>query len=315
MSTLQDMSGRHRKREIKNKLFLGLCITITALTVCLLGILLVTLVVQGWKHLDFDFLTHYASRKPEKAGIKASLWGSVLVCAVCTFSALPIGIGTAIYLEEFAARNRLLGFIRLNISNLAGVPSIVYGILGMTAFVSIFGIMGTPTEPIFEFGTLDDWYYFRLPFGRSVLAGGLTLMLVVLPVVIVSALEALRAVPNSLREAALAMGATRWQMVSKITLPVAFPGMLTGSILAISRAMGEAAPILVIAGIVFIRFTPAHLLDEFTVMPLQIYNWAGRPQAAFHDVAATGILVLLAVLLSFNAIAVFLRQILRKPLS
>jgi phosphate transport system permease protein len=160
-----------------------------------------------------------------------------------------------------------------------------------------------------------SWYYLRVPFGRSVLAAGLTLMLVVLPVLIIAAQEALTAVPNSLRDGAMGLGATRWQTIRRVTLPAAIPGIMTGSIIAMSRAIGEAAPILMIAGIVYISLAPENLMDEFTVMPLQIYNWAQRPQQEFHEVAATGIIVLLAVLLAFNAVAVFLRYKLEKPLS
>jgi phosphate transport system permease protein len=159
-----------------------------------------------------------------------------------------------------------------------------------------------------------EWYYLRVPFGRGVLAGGMTLMLVILPIVVIASQEALRAVPDSLREGALAAGATRWQMVRHMTLPAAVPGIMTGSILAMSRAIGEAAPVLVIAGIVFITFTPRNLMDDFTVLPLQIYNWAQRPQEEFHRIAATGIIVLLAVLLTFNAAAVLIRQKFHKPL-
>ena len=164
-------------------------------------------------------------------------------------------------------------------------------------------------------GDPTTFWYFRLPFGGAVIVGGLTLMLVVLPIVIVSAREALRAVPSSLREAALAAGATRWQMIRKITLPAALPGIMTGSILAISRAIGEAAPLLVVSGVLFIRFAPEHLMDQFTAMPLQIYNWAGRPQEEFHAVAATGIIVLLFLLLAFNTLAIVVRQVFQKPLS
>jgi phosphate transport system permease protein len=299
----------------KNRAFTSLCLFATSLSLLALAVLLAAMLVKGWGHLDWDFLTHYASRKPEKAGLKAALWGSIWICAVCGIVALPLGVGTAVYLEEFAPKNRLTGFIRLNISNLAGVPSIVYGILGLTAFVQMWFLLGNPNDPLIAIGQREDWYYFQLPFGRGVLAGGLTLMLVVLPIVIVASQEALRAVPDSLREAALASGATRWQMVQRITLPAATPTIMTGSILAMSRAIGEAAPILVIAGIVFIRFTPVNIMDEFTAMPLQIYDWAGRPQAEFHAVAAAGIIVLLAVLLTFNAAAVFIRHKLQKPLS
>ncbi len=302
-------------RTAKNRIFVAICIAATATSLLTLAVLLGAMVIKGRTHLNLGMLTEWASRDPEKAGLKAALWGSIWLCAVCAFTALPLGVGTAIYLEEFAARrSRLTAFIRLNISNLAGVPSIVYGILGLTVFVQMWGLLGNPNSPPVTLGTREDWYYLQLPFGRGVLAGGLTLMLVVLPIVIVASQEALRAVPDSLREAALAAGATRWQMVRGITLPAAMPTILTGSILAMSRAIGEAAPILVIAGIVFIRFTPLHLMDEFTAMPLQIYDWAGRPQEEFHKVAAAGIVVLLAVLLSFNALAVFLRHKLRKPM-
>ena len=179
----------------------------------------------------------------------------------------------------------------------------------------MFGLFGTVNDPAIEIGDPTTFWYFRLPFGGAVIVGGLTLMLVVLPIVIVSAREALRAVPSSLREAALAAGATRWQMIRKITLPAALPGIMTGSILAISRAIGEAAPLLVVSGVLFIRFAPEHLMDQFTAMPLQIYNWAGRPQEEFHAVAATGIIVLLFLLLAFNTLAIVVRQVFQKPLS
>jgi phosphate transport system permease protein len=290
-----------------------------AVSVVVLGILLLSLTTKGLEHLDLAFLKDPPSRKPQKAGLGPAMWGSVWICAVCALSALPLGIGTAVFLEEYKPKKRFVrilhGFLQLNISNLAGVPSIVYGIIGLTAFVQMFGVFGNLNEPMLAIGDIEDWYYLQLPFGRGVLAGGLTLMLVILPIVIISAQEALRAVPNSLREGALATGATRWQMIRHMTLPAAVPGIMTGSILAMSRAIGEAAPILVIAGIVYIRFTPQHLMDEFTAMPLQIYDWAGRPQEAFHRVAATGIIVLLSVLLAFNATAVFIRQKFQKPLS
>jgi phosphate transport system permease protein len=298
---------------VKNRGFVALCMAATALSLAALAVLLSAMVIKGWDHLDTRLLTEFPSRDPHQAGLKAALWGSVWICAVCALTTLPLGVGTAVYLEEFAPQNRLTAFIRLNISNLAGVPSIVYGVLGLTVFVQMWGL--NPAEPRMTFGSREDWYYFQIPFGRGVLAGGLTLMLVVLPIVIVASQEALRAVPDSLREAALASGATRWQMVSRVTLPAATPTIMTGAILAVSRAIGEAAPILVIAGIVFIRFTPLNLMDEFTAMPLQIYDWAGRPQEEFHKVAAAGIILLLAVLLSFNALANFIRQKLQKPMS
>jgi len=268
-----------------------------------------------WGFVRTDFFTEYASRFPSKAGIRAPLWGSVWVCAICGLVALPTGVATAIYLEEFATKNRFTNFIRLNISNLSGVPSIVYGIIGLTAFARLFSIFGTSRDtPGFEFGSPESWYYFRLPFGSGVLAGGLTLMLVVLPIVIISSQEAIRAVPNSLRQGALAMGSTRWQMVWRMTLPASIPTIMTGAILAMSRAIGEAAPLLVLGVPLFMRRTPENLMSEFTVLPLQIYRWAADPREDFRDLAASGIIVLLVVLLSFNAIAIFIRQKLQKPL-
>jgi phosphate transport system permease protein len=309
---------RRRRRSRINTAFTWVSLSAACASVLVLGVLLLSLVTSGLEHLDLSFFTSPPSRKPEKAGIGPAMWGSVWICATCAMFALPLGIGTAIFLEEYKPRNRVLmklhGFLQLNISNLAGVPSIVYGIIGLTAFVQMFNLFGNLNDPIFTLGDLEDWYHVQLPFGRGVLAGGLTLMLVILPIVIISSQEALRAVPGSLREGALAAGATKWQMVWKMTLPAAIPGIMTGSILAMSRAIGEAAPILIIAGIVFIRFTPQHLMDDFTAMPLQIYDWAGRPQEAFHKVAATGIIVLLAVLLSFNTLAVFIRQKFTRPL-
>jgi len=283
-----------------------------------LSVFLVALALSCWGLWGFirtDFFTEFASRFPHKAGIRAPLWGSIWVCAICGIVALPIGIATAIYLEEFAPKNRLTNFIRLNISNLSGVPSIVYGIIGLTAFARLFSIFGTARDqPGFEFGTPEQWFYLRLPFGSGVLAGGLTLMLVVLPIVIISSQEALRAVPGTLRQGALAMGSTRWQMVWRMTLPASIPSIMTGAILAMSRAIGEAAPLLVLGVPLFMRRTPENLMSDFTVLPLQIYRWAADPRQDFRDLAASGIIVLLVVLLSFNAIAIFIRQKLQKQL-
>lgn len=305
-------------RALRNSAFAWLCRITAVLAVAMLAVLIITVVREGVHHLDAKFLTDTPSRKPEKAGIGPAMWGSIWICAVCAFTALPIGIGTAILLEEYSPRGgiarRLHSFLQLNIANLAGVPSIVYGIIGLTVFVQMFDLFGNALRPMWSLGTPEDWYYLQIPFGRGVIAGGLTLMLVILPIVIVSSQEALRAVPQSLRQGSLALGATRWQTTRRMTLPAAIPGIMTGAILAISRAIGEAAPVLVIAGIVFIRFTPMHLMDDFTAMPLQIYDWAGRPQEEFHRVAATGIIVLLCVLLAFNATAVFIRQVFTKQL-
>ena len=305
-------------RVLKNRLFVALCLCATAMSILVLGVLLSSILTQGLDHLDGEFLRESPSRKPNRAGIHPAMLGSIWACMVCAISALPLGVGTAILLEEYKPKPRwartLHGFLQLNITNLAGVPSVVYGIIGLTAFAHMFGLFGRSSDPMFALGTKEDWYYIQFPFGRSVLAGGLTLMLVILPIIITAAQESIRAVPNSMREAALAVGATRWQMIWGISLPAAIPGIMTGAILAISRAIGEAAPLLILAGIVYITFTPEHLMDDFTVMPLQIYDWAGRPQVEFHKVAATGIIVLLAILLTFNAVAIFIRQIFQKPL-
>jgi phosphate transport system permease protein len=307
------------RRKWRDRAFLIACVLIASISLAVLVILLWTIASQGFEYFRWGFFKDVPSRRAEKAGIGPAMWGTIWVCVICALSALPLGVGTAVFLEEFKPRRkwaqRLHGFVQLNISNLAGVPSIVYGILGLTLFVQAFDVFGNPNEPRWTIGTRQDWYYMQLPFGRGVLAGGLTLMLVVLPIIIVASQEALRAVPGSLREGALALGSTRWKVVSRMTLPAAVPGIMTGAILAMSRAIGEAAPMLVIAGVVYITFTPHHLMDEFTVMPLQIYNWASLPQEKFHQVAATGIIVLLAILLTFNALAVFIRQFFQKPLS
>lgn len=304
-------AARRRSRIRKDRLFVAVCAVAAAVGLLSLLVLLGTIAVRGWEHLDLDLVTRFASRHPEHSGFKASLWGTVAVALVCAAAALPVGVGTAVLLVEFEPRSRLLqklhGFLQLNVPNLAGVPSIVYGIIGLTAFVQFWNLIGTPSDPAFLWfeGTPFE---LQLPFGRSVLAGGLTLMLVVLPIVIVASQEALRAVPDGLRETALALGATRWQMVAKVTLPSALPGIMTGSILAMSRAMGEAAPMLVVAGVVYLSWTPESLVDDFTVLPLQIFSLARRSNPEFHDVAASGILLLLALLLSFNSVAVFIRH-------
>jgi phosphate transport system permease protein len=303
-----------RGRVLKDRLFVVVCVLVTFVSVAVLGALLWSILAQGLQFLRWDFLTTFPSRFPEKAGFKVALWGSLWLVAICAFTALPLGVGAAIYLEEFAPKNRFTRFVQLNISNLAGVPSIVYGIIGLTVFSYMFGLFGSPKDPSYTIGSPENWFYIRIPFGGCVLTGGLTLMLVILPIVVIASREALRAVPDSLREGALAVGSTRWQMVARMTLPAAIPGIMTGVILAISRAIGEAAPLLVVGGFLFVTFTPANLMDDFAAMPLQIFNWASRPQADFASVAATGIIVLLAILLFFNATAVFVRYKFQKPL-
>jgi phosphate transport system permease protein len=301
-------------RIFVNRAFLWVCLVATNLAVVALGLLLISIFAKGWGSLSWDFLTNFASRKPENAGIKAPLWGSVWVCGVCAAIALPLGVGTAIYLEEFARRTRFTRFIQTNILNLAGVPSIVYGILGLTAFARMFGALGTGANAGIRWGDPEGFFYISLPFGTSVLTGGLTLMLVILPIVIISTQEALRAVPPSLRAGAQALGATPWQTVWGITLPAAVPGIMTGAILAISRAIGESAPLLVAGAALLLFATPNNLMSDYTVLPLQIYNWAERFGSSFQDLAASAIIIQLVVLLAFNGVAVLIRQKLQKPL-
>ena len=376
-----------------------MCLAITMIAVIALLALLGSILVNGVPGLSWSFITNYTSRDPGKAGILAPLAGSIWISAICAVVALPVGVATALYLEEFAARNKFTDLLRLNISNLAGVPSIVYGILGLTLFVRMFGVAGTTQDPAFEIGgetfamyydvtgeplrvpvenrsvtpTLETgtiafmqrvldgpdgeliftdewepipltivadaadapmasgvipsveaglpvdyeiekpWYYVQFPLGQTVLAGGLTLMLVVLPIVIISSQEAIRSVPRSLRSGSYAMGATKLQTVTRVTLPASIPMIMTGAILAMSRAIGEAAPILVLGVALFITDVPQTLMDPFTVLPMQIYNWSARFQPEFRALAASGIIVLLLVLLAFNAVAVTIRQKFSRP--
>jgi phosphate transport system permease protein len=301
-------------RLLANRAFLTLCLAATSLAMLVLAVLLVSIFVQGWSGLSLDFLAGLPSRKAEKAGVFVALMGSLWVCAICGLIALPLGVATAVFLEEFAQRSRFTRIVQTNIMNLAGVPSIVYGILGLTAFARMFGAFGTNVEEAITIGSEGSLFFLRIPFGSSVLAGGLTLMLVILPVVIIATQEALRAVPASLRSGAFALGATRWQTVWGITLPAAVPGIMTGAILAMSRAIGESAPLLVLGGALFVSGAPENLMSDFAVLPLQIYNWASRPQESFHAIAASAIILQLAVLLLFNGVAVFIRQKLQKPL-
>ncbi|MEY9976120.1 phosphate ABC transporter permease PstA [Lysinibacillus sp. RC79] len=275
---------RMTKRITFNKVWKSLFFLATTFALVSLAILLYRIITQGVDYLTIDFLTNFASRFADKAGIKAALIGSLWLMAVVAPVSIIIGVGTAIYLEEYAKKNRLNDFIRMNISNLAGVPSIVFGLLGLTIFVRMLGL------------------------GKSVLAAGLTMSLLILPVIIVAAQEAIRAVSNEQREASYGMGATKWQTILHVVLPAAIPGILTGSILAMSRAIGETAPLVVIGIPVILQFLPNGLLSQFTALPMQIYDWAKRPQEAFQYVAAAGILVLMTVLLLMNSIAIFIRN-------
>lgn len=265
--------------------------------VALLGILiaimvLLTLLVRvfldGLPWLRPELITNFPSRSPQVAGLRSALQGSIWLMALTALLAFPIGVGAGIYLEEFAPQNAWTRFIEINIANLAGVPSIIYGILGLGLFVRGLGL------------------------GRSLLAGALTMALLILPVIIVSTREALRAVPSSIREAALALGASRWEMVRDHTLVYAMGGIMTGTILALSRAIGETAPLITIGALTYIAFDLRHPLDMFTVLPIQIFNWISLPQKEFQNLAAAGIIILLVALLSMNALAIWLRNRLQK---
>lgn len=280
MKADSNLAWRHRKA----RLFQYFCVGVTASAVVLLALLIYQVSVLGFPWLDPQFLSSFPSRFPEKAGIKSALIGTLWLVSLTAAFAIPVGTLAAIYLEEYAKPNRLTEFININIANLAGVPSIVYGILGLAVFVRFFG------------------------FERSVLSGALTMSLLIMPVIIIAAKEAIRAVPSSLRQAAYAVGATRWQVVRAHVLPSAMPGILTGVILALSRAIGETAPLIMIGALTYVAFVPEGPMDEFTALPIQIFNWTSRPQQEFHELASAGIVVLLVVLLMMNAAAVYIRQ-------
>jgi phosphate transport system permease protein len=277
-------TGRRAERSLRSLVFQ------TALLICLLVALLtlVTLLVDvfrdGVSRIDGEFLSRLDSRLPTRAGIKPALIGTVWLMGLVALISFPVGVGAAVYLEEFAPRNRLTTLIEVNVANLAGVPSIVYGLLGLAVFVRFMGM------------------------GRSVLAGALTLVLLILPIIIVSAREALRAVPDSIRQGSLAIGATRWQTVWGQTLPAALPGIMTGMILGLSRAIGETAPLITLGALTYVNFVPNHPLDRFTAIPIQVFNWVSRPQSEFQQTAAAGIILLLGLLLAMNAVAIYLRN-------
>ena len=275
---------RIKLRTLQGALFYGLFLLSVAVGIAGLGTLLVQVFSEGLPWISWHFLTNYPSRHPEEAGMMSAVFGTLLVMTMTGIFSIPIGIGSAMFLEEYAPKNRLMQLVEINLANLAGVPSIVYGLLGLAVFV----------------------YWMNL--GRSALAGSLTLTLLVLPIIILASREAIRSVPSSHRESAYALGADKWQVIKMVVFPGAFPGILTGSILALSRAIGEAAPLIAISALVYITFIPTSPMDRFTVMPIQIYNWIARPQEEFRGLAAAGIIVLLVILLSMNAVAIILRN-------
>ena len=272
------------KRKKNERRFKLMCLSLTWMSLVILVILLLHVSLDGVSRLSLDFLINFPSRFAHKAGLKSALWGSIWLMGLVFLIAVPIGVASAIYLEEYNSRGKLSRFIEINISNLAGVPSVVYGILGLAIFVRFFGL------------------------DRSLLAGSMTMSLLILPVIIISSRESLRAVPQSIRHGAFALGATNLQTIWHHVLPPAFPGIMTGVILAMSRAIGETAPLIMIGALTYIAFLPTSPMDPFTTLPIQIFNWSSRPQSAFQEVAAAGIIVLLTVLLLMNTTAVIIRH-------
>lgn len=282
----KQVQARKKRDRFMKILFLAA----TSVGVLALMLLIIDIMVDGIATFRPELFTNYPSRRASGSGLKSALVGTLyMVCIMAPISFL-IGVGAAIFMEEYAKKNKFTRLIQLNISTLAGVPSIVYGILGLAIFVR------------------------GLNLERSLISGALTMTLLVLPVIIVSAQEAIKSVPGSRRDASFALGASKWQTVQRSVLPSAFPGILTGIILAVSRAIGETAPLVMIGALTYVAFLPNNLMDQFTVLPIQIYNWISKPQTAFHDLAASGIMVLLILLLTLNMIAVVLRNKYQKNL-
>lgn len=276
--------AEQQRSRLGEHVFVWACRAAVVLPLALLSYLLIDIFIDGIGRLDWEFLQGAPSRRAARAGIKPALVGSLYLIGLTSVLSLPLGVGAAIYLEEYGRRSRLAGIIEVAIANLAGVPSVIYGLLGLGLFVRAFGL------------------------GPSLLSGACTLALLVLPVVIMSSREALRTVPDSLREAALGLGATRWQMIRRVVLPMCMPGILTGAILSVSRAIGETAPLIVVGAVVFISFLPDGLDSQFTALPIQIFNWVSMPQREFLINAAAGIVVLMGTLLVLNSIAILLRN-------
>jgi phosphate transport system permease protein len=270
-------------RPLAERAFHALCLAALVLPLLLLLYLGGSTLAEALPRLSWDFLTSYPSRFPDRAGVLAALAGSTWLLVLTMAFAIPIGVGAALWLEEYARPGRLTRLVELNISNLAGVPSILYGLLGLEVFVRVLGL------------------------GRSVLAGAATLALLLLPMVIMTSREALRTVPQSMREACFALGADRFQTLRQVVLPMALPGILTGVILALARAVGETAPLIMIGALSYAAFVPEGVHDAFTALPIQIFNWLSRPQAEFRVDAAAAIVVLLVLMLVLNGAAIILR--------
>lgn len=277
-------TGQVARRQQVSRLSRYILLGLSLIGVLALVVLGIDTIVNGWSRISVDFFTNYPSRFADQAGLRSSIIGSVWVLSITIITVVPIAIGTAIWIEEFAPQNTFLEIVKINLSNLAGVPSIIYGILGLAVFVRFLGL------------------------GPSILAGALTLFLMILPMTVIASQEAVRQVPISIRQGSLALGATRWETVRSHVLPGALPGMITGLILAIARAAGETAALIMIGAFTFIAFDNTSMFDDFTTMPIQIYNWTGRPQEAFRQNAAAGIIVLMTIVLTFNFAAAVLRE-------
>ena len=291
-SVQEGLTGR--KRDVSGTVFLVLLLGSLLFSLAILFILLADVLAKGlpvFAERGTDFLTSSLSSNPAKAGVAQGIIGTAILGAIVAVTAFPFGLATAIYLEEYAGEGRLTRFIQINIRNLAGVPSVVYGLLGLSVFVALFESLGAGT-------------------GRNILAGGATLAVLVLPIVIITSIEALRAVPIAIREAGYGVGASRWEVTRQLVVPAAVPGVLTGTVLALSRALGETAP-LILAGAVLGSFSASMdqvLTGPYTAMPVIVYDWSRKPQEAFRADAAAAIIVLLAITLFANAIAIYLRN-------
>ena len=282
-------SGRLVVRQFLSRASRYVLLAATLTGVVVLTFLAYYILVEGVERLSWDFITSYPSRFPERAGIRGALLGTIWVVGTTVVLTLPVGVGTAIWLEEFAPRNRLTDIVQLNIANLAGVPTIIYGLLGLAFFVRF------------------------LDLGPTILAAALTLMLMILPIVVITSQEAIRQVPPSIRDGSLALGATRWQTVWHHVLPGAVPGILTGMILAVSRAAGEAAALIIIGAVAFLAFDPQSVNDRFSLLPIQIYSWIIRPRGTGFEInAATGIIVMMIGILALNLTAAIIRERFRR---
>lgn len=273
-----------RANRIKDNLFKYWAILCTAFGIIMLGVFLTNILIDGLNRINWSFITSLPSRHAEKAGIYTAILGTLWVLVLTAIIAIPIGVGAGIYLEEYAKKSKLAGLLEINITNLAGVPSIIYGILGLEVFVRTVGL------------------------GTSILAGSLTLSLLILPIIIVSTRESIKAVPKTIREASYALGATKWQTISKQIMPAASGGIVTGVILALSRAIGETAPLILVGALTYVTIVPTSPMDHYSVLPMQIFNWISRPEKEFATNAAAAIIVLLFITFIMNGIAIYLRH-------